>query len=213
MGFVTGPDVAGRGKVAADALNDSWRILAALVLPGPGQAMRIISPASVAARESVGGQGMSTIEGGSGRLTPSTGSTSRRPRLSREPTLRHALPNAVVRPADRGLQGQPRIDGAAGEGPYRADRRRYPTWILIRGVVHPVRQWPDRSLKTPRSDQSIPIAQDLALLLSASVQRYPGDMMVTNGSQRSGADRRSARGIQLPGPTAAHGVAANRVWC
>jgi integrase len=52
---------------------------------------------------------------------------------------------------------------------------------FIRGVVHPKQQWPDKPLKTDGSDQAIPIPQDLALLLSASVQAYPSDMMVTNG--------------------------------
>ncbi|MGB8206418.1 MAG: tyrosine-type recombinase/integrase [Mycobacterium sp.] len=57
---------------------------------------------------------------------------------------------------------------------------------FIRGVVHPKQQWPDKPLKTDGSDQPIPIPQDLALLLSASVQKYPSDMMVTNGP---GTDR------------------------
>jgi integrase len=52
---------------------------------------------------------------------------------------------------------------------------------FIRGVVHPKQQWPDKPLKTDGSDQPIPIPQDLALLLSASVQKYPSDMVVTNG--------------------------------
>ena len=52
---------------------------------------------------------------------------------------------------------------------------------FIRGVVHPVQQWPDEPLKTDGSDQPIPIPQDLALLLAASVQRYPSEFMVTNG--------------------------------
>jgi integrase len=52
---------------------------------------------------------------------------------------------------------------------------------FIRGVVHPKQQWRNEPLKTAGSDQPIPIPQDLALLLSASVQRYPSDMMVTNG--------------------------------
>jgi integrase len=52
---------------------------------------------------------------------------------------------------------------------------------FIRGVVHPKRQWPDKPLKTDGSDQPIPIPRDLALLLSASVQKYPSEMMVTNG--------------------------------
>ena len=53
---------------------------------------------------------------------------------------------------------------------------------FIRGVVHPKQQWPAKPLKTDGSDQPIPIPQDLALLLSASVQKYPSEMMVTNGS-------------------------------
>jgi integrase len=52
---------------------------------------------------------------------------------------------------------------------------------FTRGVVHPKQQWPDKPLKTRGSDQAIPIPRDLALLLSASVQKYPSDMMVTNG--------------------------------
>jgi integrase len=57
---------------------------------------------------------------------------------------------------------------------------------FIRGVVHPQQQWPDKPLKTDGSGEPIPIPQDLALLLSASVQKYPSDMMVTNGP---GTDR------------------------
>ncbi|MGH3644354.1 MAG: tyrosine-type recombinase/integrase, partial [Mycobacterium sp.] len=53
---------------------------------------------------------------------------------------------------------------------------------FIRGVVHPVQQWPEAPLKTPGSDAAIPIPRDLALLLSASVQKYPSEMMVTRGS-------------------------------
>jgi integrase len=43
--------------------------------------------------------------------------------------------------------------------------------------------WPARSvpLKTEGSSQPIPIPRDLALLLSASVQKYPSEMMVTAG--------------------------------
>ncbi len=57
---------------------------------------------------------------------------------------------------------------------------------FIRGVVHPKQQWGGKPLKTAGSDQPIPIPQDLALLLSASVQKYPSDMMVTRGP---GTDR------------------------
>jgi integrase len=40
---------------------------------------------------------------------------------------------------------------------------------FIIGVVHPKQQWPDKPLKTDGSDQPVPIPQDLALLLAASV--------------------------------------------
>jgi integrase len=53
---------------------------------------------------------------------------------------------------------------------------------FIRGVVHPRQQWPGKPLKTDGSSAPIPIPQDLALLLSASVQKYRSDMMVTNGA-------------------------------
>ncbi len=52
---------------------------------------------------------------------------------------------------------------------------------LIRGVVHPKLQWPGVDLKTEGSDAPIPIPNDLALMLSASVQQWPSEMMVTNG--------------------------------
>ena len=52
---------------------------------------------------------------------------------------------------------------------------------FIRGIVHPVQQWPAEPLKTEGSDCPIPIPNDLALMLSASVQQWPSAMMVTNG--------------------------------
>jgi integrase len=52
---------------------------------------------------------------------------------------------------------------------------------FIRGVVHPHQQWPGKPLKTEGSEAPVPIPQDLALLLSASVQKYPSTMMVTKG--------------------------------
>jgi integrase len=52
---------------------------------------------------------------------------------------------------------------------------------FIRGVVHPELQWGAKPLKTEGSGTPVPIPQDLALLLSASVQRYGTDFMVTNG--------------------------------
>lgn len=53
---------------------------------------------------------------------------------------------------------------------------------FIRGVVHPVQQWPAKPLKTDGSATPVPIPNDLALLLSSSVQRYPSPMMVTRGA-------------------------------
>lgn len=53
---------------------------------------------------------------------------------------------------------------------------------FIRGVVHPVQQWPGEPLKTDGSAAPVPIPNDLALMLSASVQTYPSLMMVTNGA-------------------------------
>jgi integrase len=57
---------------------------------------------------------------------------------------------------------------------------------FTRGVVHPVQQWPGKPLKTDGSAAPIPIPQDLALLLASSVQKFPSEMMVTNGP---GTDR------------------------
>jgi integrase len=52
--------------------------------------------------------------------------------------------------------------------------------------VHPQQQWGGEPLKTKGSNDEVPIPQDLALLLSASVKQYPSTMMVTNGP---GTDR------------------------
>ncbi|WP_194819324.1 site-specific integrase [Nocardia sp. XZ_19_385] len=51
---------------------------------------------------------------------------------------------------------------------------------FIRGVVHPKQQWPARDLKTPGSDAPVPIARELALMLSAAVQSWPGKNVVTD---------------------------------
>jgi integrase len=48
------------------------------------------------------------------------------------------------------------------------------------GIVHPKQQWAGAPLKTPASDAPVSIDQDLSLMLSASVQKYPSEMMVTN---------------------------------
>ncbi len=53
---------------------------------------------------------------------------------------------------------------------------------FIRGVVLPVEQWPGEPLKTEGSAAPVPIPNDLALLLSSSVQKFPGAMMVTDGA-------------------------------
>lgn len=55
---------------------------------------------------------------------------------------------------------------------------------FTRGVVHPQQQYGGAALKNDASDAAVPIPQDLALLLSASVQQHPGDMMVT--TERTG---------------------------
>jgi integrase len=51
---------------------------------------------------------------------------------------------------------------------------------FMRSVLHPKQQWKGAPLKNDASDAPIPIPQDLALLLSASVERYPSDMMITS---------------------------------
>ncbi len=66
---------------------------------------------------------------------------------------------------------------------------------FTRGVVHPVRQWPDEPLKTPGSDAAIPIPRDLALLLAASVKKYPSDVMVTRGSATTRVGALAANGL------------------
>ena len=57
---------------------------------------------------------------------------------------------------------------------------------FISGVVHPVQKWPNKPLKTDGSAAPIPIPipQDLALLRSASVQRWPGEFLVTSDRGR-----------------------------
>ncbi|KZM70825.1 tyrosine-type recombinase/integrase [Nocardia terpenica] len=49
---------------------------------------------------------------------------------------------------------------------------------FIRGIVHPKQQWKERPLKTKASDAPIPIPHELTLMLSASVEKWPGDHMV-----------------------------------
>lgn len=57
---------------------------------------------------------------------------------------------------------------------------------FTRGVVFPKVQWSQGQqwsapLKTKGSSAPVPIPQDLALMLSASVQQFPGPTLVTNG--------------------------------
>jgi len=66
---------------------------------------------------------------------------------------------------------------------------------FTRGVVHPVRQWPEEPLKTPGSDVAIPIPRDLARLLAASVKKYPSNMMVTRGSATTRVGALAANGL------------------
>jgi integrase len=56
---------------------------------------------------------------------------------------------------------------------------------FIRGIVHPVAQSDGQPLKTEGSSAPIPIPSDLSLLLSASVQTYRTEWMVTNGCDRA----------------------------
>lgn len=49
-------------------------------------------------------------------------------------------------------------------------------------VVYPTRQWPDQPLKTRGSDTPIPIPAELADMLAVSVNKWPHDHVVTNGT-------------------------------
>lgn len=52
---------------------------------------------------------------------------------------------------------------------------------FMKCVVHPVQQYGGALLKTTASDQPVPIPRDLANMLSASVQKFGDDAMVTDG--------------------------------
>jgi hypothetical protein len=52
---------------------------------------------------------------------------------------------------------------------------------FMRGIVTPAQQWPGEPLKTDNSRKAIPIPAELALELSAAVQRWPGPAIVTDG--------------------------------
>lgn len=53
---------------------------------------------------------------------------------------------------------------------------------FMRGIVSPVQQYPAEPLKTDTSRTAVPIPAELALELSASVQQWPGEYVVTDGS-------------------------------
>ena len=64
---------------------------------------------------------------------------------------------------------------------------------FIRGVVHPVQQWPGEPLKTPGSDARRSRSRsELALLLAASVQKYRAPM-VTGVARRTDGCRHGGR--------------------
>jgi integrase len=67
---------------------------------------------------------------------------------------------------------------------------------FMRGVVHPVQQYGGKPLKTDGSAAPIPVPDDLALMLSASVARYGTDMMVTDGNGRPCRPQRLAEAIR-----------------
>ncbi|MBF6330257.1 tyrosine-type recombinase/integrase [Nocardia transvalensis] len=51
---------------------------------------------------------------------------------------------------------------------------------FLRGVVYPHQQWGGKPLKTDGSEAPIPIARELALMLSAAVKEFPGDHVVSD---------------------------------
>jgi integrase len=55
---------------------------------------------------------------------------------------------------------------------------------FMRGIITPAQQWGGAPLNSESSATPIPIPRDLALMLAASVQRYGGDTMVSNGLGR-----------------------------
>jgi integrase len=59
---------------------------------------------------------------------------------------------------------------------------------FLRGAVHPKVQWSlsgPTDLKTKGSSAPIPIPRELTLMLSKSVQKFPGPTLVTNGRAES----------------------------
>ncbi len=52
---------------------------------------------------------------------------------------------------------------------------------FMRGIVSPALQYPAEPLKTETSRMAVPIPAELALDLAASVQRWPGEYVITDG--------------------------------
>ena len=53
---------------------------------------------------------------------------------------------------------------------------------FLRGIVAPTVQWPGEPLKTETSRTAVPIPRELSLELSASVARWPGETVLTDGT-------------------------------
>ncbi|MGI8869235.1 MAG: site-specific integrase [Mycobacteriales bacterium] len=53
---------------------------------------------------------------------------------------------------------------------------------FMRGIVSPTIQYPDLPLKTDTARTAVPIPAELSQLLAASVQRWPGETIVTDGT-------------------------------
>src|ERR1700687_202571 len=76
---------------------------------------------------------------------------------------------------------------------------------FVRGVVFPKVQWDltegTKELKTKGSSAPVPIPRELTLMLSASVQKFPGPTLVTDGNGRSvGAWRVGPGGAAVSAP-------------
>ncbi|MGK8559391.1 tyrosine-type recombinase/integrase [Nocardia gipuzkoensis] len=74
---------------------------------------------------------------------------------------------------------------------------------FIRGIVHPKQQWPARPLKSDGSEAPIPIPNDLALLLSATVKLRPGERVVCDDFGKPVPPWQLERAIRTIRPTIA----------
>ncbi|WP_338079746.1 tyrosine-type recombinase/integrase [Antrihabitans stalactiti] len=77
---------------------------------------------------------------------------------------------------------------------------------FVRGIVHPQRQWPDKPLKTKGSDAEIPVPRELTLMLSASVQRWPGEYLVSDAEGNPVPPWQIDRALRAVKARAAEGV-------